>query len=230
MIRIKRYATLGQADYQWLQARYHFSFAEYYDPHRQGFGQLRVVNDDVIMPGHGFGMHPHRDMEIITFIRKGAITHEDSCGNKGRTTEGAVQVMSAGSGVMHSEYNHEQEATHLYQIWIKPNKKGIKPRWEQRLFPREPAKDALTLLVSGDRADDALFINQNAMIYGGYVFASQCITQPIFQQMYLLVAAGKIRLGAQTLSAGDAAEIIDEDVVEIESINDSQLIAIDVPH
>ena len=146
---IKRYATLGQANYQCYK-RYHFSFAEYHDPHRQGFGQLRVVNDDVIMPGHGFGMHPHRDMEIITFIRKGAITHEDSCGNKGRTAKGAVQVMSAGSGVMHSEYNDEQEVTHLYQIWIKPNKKALNPVGSSAHF-REPAKDALTLLVSGDR-------------------------------------------------------------------------------
>src|ERR1700742_2117012 len=130
------YEKLGHADHGWLDARHHFSFAHYWNPDRVHFGALRVINDDKVAPGRGFGTHPHDNMEIITYVRQGAITHKDSMGNTGRTGAGDVQVMSAGTGVFHSEHNLESEDTKLYQIWITPNKRGVKPRWEAREFPK----------------------------------------------------------------------------------------------
>jgi len=155
VITVYPYNRLGHANHGWLDARHHFSFAQYWNANRQGFGVLRVINDDAIAPGAGFGMHGHANMEIITYVRQGAITHQDSLGNKGRTAAGAVQVMSAGTGVQHSEYNHESTATRLYQLWITPHTLDVAPRWELRSFPQQPlATGGLPLLVSG-RAEDA---------------------------------------------------------------------------
>ena len=150
MLKHYPFDTLGGADHGWLNAKHHFSFAGYHDPKKMSFGELLVINDDRIAPYTGFDTHPHRDMEIITYVRRGAITHKDSRGNKGRTTAGNVQVMSAGTGIMHSEYNHEDEETNIFQIWIMPRSKGIEPRWDAAEFPREPVTDRLPLLVSGD--------------------------------------------------------------------------------
>ena len=147
MIKTYTFEQLGHANHGWLDARHHFSFANYYNPERMGFGALRVINDDIIKAGAGFDTHPHKDMEIITYVRKGAITHRDSRGNQGRTEAGDVQVMSAGTGIFHSEFNLESEDTNLYQIWIEPNKIGVQPRWDAREFPTEETEGVLTLLV-----------------------------------------------------------------------------------
>ena len=170
MITVYPYENLGHANHGWLDARHHFSFAEYRNPARSRFGTLRVINDDVIKAGAGFDTHPHRDMEIITYVRMGAISHRDSNGNEGRTAAGDVQVMSAGTGVFHSEFNLEDTDTNLYQIWIEPNILGVKPRWDSHEFPKQPVTEALTLLVSGD-GTAPLFINQDAYIYAGKISA-----------------------------------------------------------
>ena len=153
MKTLYKFDSLGGADHGWLNAKHHFSFANYYDPNKMSFGELLVINDDRIAPNTGFGKHPHDNMEIITFVRKGAISHEDSQGNKGKTNAGNVQVMSAGTGIMHSEHNHEDEETNIYQIWIKPKSRDIEPKWGSAEFPTESTKDKLKLLVSGN--DDA---------------------------------------------------------------------------
>ena len=137
MIELVPFNTLGRFENDWLSARYHFSFAEYFDPRRMGFGPLRVWNDDRIRPGNGFPMHGHRDMEIITYVRKGAVSHQDHLGNRGRTEAGDVQVMSAGKGIMHAEYNLENDDTELFQIWIEPAHKNVRPRWAARQFLKD---------------------------------------------------------------------------------------------
>ena len=149
MLKIYRYDALGYVDHGWLQARHHFSFGNYFNPARTNFGALRVINDDIISAGTGFATHPHRDMEIITYVRQGAITHRDSENNQGRTAAGDVQVMSAGSGDFHSEHNLEKETTRLFQIWIVPNQLNVKPRWEAREFPKTKLSTHLIPLVSG---------------------------------------------------------------------------------
>ncbi|MBA6376897.1 pirin family protein, partial [Colwellia sp. BRX8-2] len=168
MIKHYLYKSLGSANHGWLKSKHHFSFANYYNPSRMGFGKLRVVNDDWVEQGMGFPSHPHRNMEIISFIRSGALTHQDSTGNKGTTKAGEVQVMSAGTGLVHSEYNRTKNPLTFYQIWIETNKIDVAPRWESKKFPTEHLS-ALTLLVSGYPADKnkALFINQETRIYGG---------------------------------------------------------------
>ena len=231
-ITIKPYETLGQADYGWLEARYHFSFGEYRDPARMGFGALRVVNDDIVRGGAGFDTHPHRDMEIITYVRSGAITHRDDKGNKGRTAAGDVQVMSAGTGIAHSEHNHEKDSTTLYQIWIYPREKGVTPRWDARAFPKAPVNDSLPLLVSGrkeDKAKDALMINADASLHGGRLTKGTTITQSVRDLGYLLVAEGQIEIDGQKMKRGDGAEITNAKTVTIKALEDAELLLIDVP-
>ncbi len=191
MLTVYPYASLGHADHGWLDARHHFSFARYWNPKRTQFGALRVINDDKVAAGQGFAPHPHDNMEIITYVRQGAITHKDSMGNVGRTGSGDVQVMSAGTGVTHSEYNLEKEDTRLYQIWIAPGEQNVTPRWEAKQFPRDAVTDRLALLVSGrpeDVGKGALFIHQDAAIYGGKLAAGTRLEQPIKYQAYLLAS------------------------------------------
>lgn len=222
------YDSLGHANHGWLDARHHFSFANYRNVKRMGFGKLRVINDDIIEPGYGFGMHPHQDMEIITFVRTGAITHRDNQGNEGRTEAGDVQVMSAGTGVLHSEHNLENEATTLYQIWIEPNKLGVKPSWAAHQFPKQAAESGLTLLVSGDgRAP--LSINQDAEMYGGSLAAGTELKQPIKRQAYLLVSKGSISVNGLPLNQGDGLEVVDEKSITIAVSKDAQIVLLDLP-
>lgn len=232
MIKIYPYKDLGHHDMGWLDARYHFSFADYHDADRMGFGALRVINDDVIKAGAGFDMHPHRDMEIITYIRQGAITHKDSCGNEGRTSAGDVQVMSAGTGIYHSEFNLESEDTRLFQIWIYPREKGVTPRWNTRAFPKQATQQSLPLLVSG-REDDAeqgaLYIHQDAAIYGGRLDKGTVLTHVIHQQAYILVSEGELLLDDHVLTTGDGAEISNIDAINIQAVTDAELVIIDVP-
>jgi redox-sensitive bicupin YhaK (pirin superfamily) len=232
MLTVYPYAELGHADHGWLDARHHFSFARYWNPKRTGFGTLLVINDDKVAAGTGFGTHPHDNMEIITYVRQGAITHQDSMGNIGRTGAGDVQVMSAGTGVTHSEFNRETEDTRLYQIWIEPNERGVAPRWEAKQFPKTPVTDTLPLLVSGRKTDansDALFIHQDAAIYGGNLKAGTTITQPITYQAYILASVGSFTVNGTTLKQGDGAEVTAEQALTISALTDAEILVIDVP-
>lgn len=228
MIRVNKFEALGLANHGWLESRHHFSFANYHNPDRMGFGKLRVVNDDIIRSGKGFDTHPHQNMEIITYVRQGAITHRDSVGNEGRTEAGDVQVMSAGAGIFHSEYNLESEDTILYQIWILPDSENVKPRWDQRAFPKELVTGTLNLLVSNNM-ENGLFIHQDAALYGGKMRAQTAISHPIVHQAYILVSEGEITLDKEILRKGDAAEATDVEKIEIGAVMDAEVIVIDVP-
>ena len=227
MIQPIFYDQLGQANFGWLAAKHHFSFGQYHDSQRMGFGKLRVINDDIIKPHSGFDTHPHRDMEIITYVRQGAISHKDSRGNSGRTEAGDVQVMSAGTGIFHSEHNHEDVDTNLYQIWIEPNKLGVEPRWDSHEFPSESNSDQLTLLVSGDEKAP-LFIHADAKIFAGNIDAGNEITQKLDKDGYLLVSEGIILVGDIKLGKGDAAEITQQTEVVIIAEEDAEILLIDV--
>jgi redox-sensitive bicupin YhaK (pirin superfamily) len=233
MIKIYPFEDLGHANHGWLNARHHFSFASYHNPERMNFGVLRVINDDMIAAHSGFDTHPHRDMEIITYVRSGAISHKDSKGNEGKTGAGDIQVMSAGSGTLHSEFNHEDEETNLYQIWILPNKKNVEPRWEAKEFPKDPVKNSLPLLVSGNEDDckkGALFIHQDAQIFGGNLEKGNVINHSIKNQAYILVSKGSVKIEDEVLKKGEGAEITDLKNIEISALQDSEILVIDVPN
>lgn len=209
-ITVVPYNTLGKAEFGWLSARHHFSFGHYHNPAKMGFGTLRVVNDDKISAGTGFDPHPHKDMEIITYVRKGEIRHKDNLGNEGTTPAGSVQVMSAGSGITHAEYASETETTTLYQIWIHPRQKGVTPRWDMAEFPQKPVTNQLPLLVSGHEADQqhgALFIHADATLHGGKLAQGTTITQAFGPKAYVLVSSGEITLNGHSLAGGDAAQV-----------------------
>lgn len=235
MITHYPYDQLGKANYGWLKSSHHFSFANYNNPERMGFGSLRVINDDWVEPLRGFAAHPHKNMEIISFIRSGAITHQDSVGNEGITESGEVQVMSAGSGIVHSEYNRTKEPLTFYQIWIEPNKLNVKPRWQSKLFPKALSESALPLLVSGFEEDEghALFIQQEARIYGGKLAAGAEISVPILHQAYVLCSSGDFSIndGSKnvTMTTGDGAEVTELKSLVIKARTESELIVIDAP-
>jgi len=233
MITVYPYEKLGHANHGWLDARHHFSFANYWNPDRVEFGPLRVINDDKVAAGSGFGTHPHDNMEIITYVRQGAITHKDSMGNVGRTSAGDVQVMSAGTGVTHSEFNQESEDTRLYQIWIQPNKENVEPRWEAREFPKTAANDGhLSVLASGreeDIAQGALLIHQDAAIYGGKLKAGTVINQSLKGNGYLLASVGKFTVNGIAMKQGDGAEVVKDKTLTIRAETDAEILVIDVP-
>ncbi len=203
------FTSLGAAEFGWLSARHHFSFGHYVDRSRMGLGALRVWNDDEIAPGTGFSPHPHRDMEIVTFVRAGAITHEDSLGNSGRTEAGDIQVMSAGGGIVHAEYNREAEATRLFQIWFLPRSSGGQPWWETRRFPERQPGAGFVPLASGfadDQALGAIPINSDAALHAGR-FASgdaTSVTLAAGERAYLVAAAGDLAVNGIDLKARDA--------------------------
>lgn len=233
MIKHYPYSDLGHHEFGWLDARYHFSFSEYHNAQRMGFGTLRVINDDIIKAGSGFDTHPHKDMEIITYVRKGAITHRDSKGNVGRTEAGDVQVMSAGTGIYHSEFNLESEDTNLFQIWIYPRERGINPKWDSLNFPKTKVDETLPLLVSGfaeDLSKDVLNIHQDARIFGGVIGSGKSIRHSITNQAYLLVSEGEIILDGKILLKGDGAEITDVESFIIDAKETSEVVIIDVPN
>jgi hypothetical protein len=232
MIKVYKYEDLGHANHGWLDARHHFSFASYWNSKRTGFGKLLVINDDKVSEGKGFGTHPHDNMEIITYVRAGAITHKDSMGNIGKTNAGDVQVMSAGTGVFHSEYNLENEDTKLFQIWIKPNKQNVEPRWEARQFPKEQVENSLKLLVSGQEENmnkESLFIYQDAAIYAGNIKQGTEIEQKIKHQAYILTSKGAFEVNGETLNQGDGAEVTANKIIKIKAITDAEILIIDVP-
>ena len=211
-------AALGHGDHGWLKSRFHFSFADYHNPARVRFGRLRVINDDWIAAGSGFDPHPHQNMEIITYVRSGAVLHRDSLGNSGRTGAGDVQVMSAGTGITHAEYADPAVDTTLFQIWIFPDVRDVAPRWEQAAFAKEPVDDRLRLLVSGDRADaaaGALFIHAPSRIYGGVMAPGHSLTHIAQGPVYAVMSAGSVRLNGVDMMVGDGAEITDIAALEL---------------
>lgn len=231
MIELRPYNTLGGAQHGWLETRHHFSFANYYDPKRMRWGHLRVWNDDIIAPHTGFPAHPHRDMEIITYVRSGAITHQDSLGNRGRTEAGDVQVMSAGSGIIHSEMNEENEATQLFQIWIMPDEKGLPPSWGTKPFPKEQRSGSFITLASGLPGDtDALPIHANARLVAATLKAGQSTEYQIApgRKVYLVPASGQIEINGVVAAAGDGVAISDETLLKVSAQQDSEIVLVDV--
>jgi redox-sensitive bicupin YhaK (pirin superfamily) len=218
MIELRPYATLGGDRLDWLDTRHHFSFAGYRDPERMGWGALRVWNDDEIAPDTGFPPHPHADMEIITYVRQGAISHEDSLGNRGRTDAGDVQVMSAGSGIRHAEYNHESEPARIFQIWIIPERRGGTPSWGTRPFPKEERSGRLVVLASGDANDhEALPIRADARVLGARLEAGQQIEYRLQpgRHAYLVPASGAVSVNGVRIGERDGAAIRDEAVLRL---------------
>ena len=229
MIDVRPFSSLGGANHGWLNAKHHFSFASYYDPSRMGWGRLRVWNDDEIAARSGFPPHPHADMEIITYVRTGAITHEDSMGNRGRTGAGDVQVMSAGTGVRHSEFNLEGELTTLFQIWIETDRPGAKPAWGQREFPKSDRTGRFSVLASGDDADGALTINADARVLGATLNAGESLTYALAEgrRAYLVPAVGAVEVNGMALNARDGAAIVDEAGIVITATADAELVMVD---
>jgi redox-sensitive bicupin YhaK (pirin superfamily) len=232
MIDIRPFDSLGGFRNEWLNAKHHFSFGEYRDARRMGVGALRVWNDDEIAPGTGFGAHPHANMEIITFVRQGAITHKDSLGNVGATRAGDVQVMHAGTGITHAELNQEVEPTRLFQIWIIPDEMGVKPGWEAREFPRN-AGEGLQVLASGRPADagsGALPLYANAAVLAAKLGAGEKANYSLKpgRAAYLVAATGDIKVNGALARARDGVALRDEPEITIEAVGDAEIVLVDV--
>jgi len=234
MIEVIPFRSLGRFDNDWLAARYHFSFADYRDPNRGGFGPLRVWNDDTIRPNSGFAPHGHRDMEIITYVRSGAITHTDHLGHQGRTEAGSVQVMSAGTGITHAEFNREDTPAEIFQIWIQPDRRGHAPRWETRPFPPGEKTGRLAVLVSGRPGDaerGALWINQDAALYGAALAAGQRVEHALEpgRRAYLVAARGAFLVNGCEVGARDGIALADLPAIIIEATGDGEIVLADLP-
>ena len=231
MIERRSFDRLGGGDHGWLNTRHHFSFAEYRDPQRMNWGALRVWNDDEIAPQTGFPPHPHADMEIITYVRQGAITHQDSLGNKGRTKAGDVQVMSAGTGIRHSEYNLESEPTTIFQIWIIPTEHGGKPGWDTRPFPTGDRAGHFVTLASGFDGDgDALPIRTRARVLGATLNAGETAEYRLAagRRAYLVPAKGAVEVNGLRIDARDGAAIENERVLNVTALEDAEIVMVDV--
>ncbi len=230
MIELRPYESLGGENHGWLDAKHHFSFANYRDASRNNWGALRVWNDDTIAPNTGFPPHPHRDMEIITYVREGAITHEDNLGNTGRTEAGDVQVMSAGTGVAHSEYNREDVTTKIFQIWIVPTENGGQPSWGAKPFPKTDRSGRFVTLASGfaDEAD-ALPIRTNARVLGATLKAGETADYALGadRRAYLVPAVGSVRIDGVTARARDGVAIANVDSFSITALEDSEVVLVD---
>jgi redox-sensitive bicupin YhaK (pirin superfamily) len=232
MIEVIPFESLGRLDIDWLSARYHFSFANYHDPARTGLGPLLVWNDDTIQPGSGFDPHGHRDMEIITYVRGGAISHRDHLGNEGRTVAGDVQVMSAGTGIRHAEYNLEDEITQIFQIWVEPRETRLEPRWATRRFPKAERAARLIALASGRAGDEgALPIHQDAAILGAALTPGQSVTHRFGEgrQAYLVPATGRIEVNGIAAKARDGIAVSGEDTLTVTALEDAEVLLADLP-
>ena len=231
MIDVRPFNSLGSFRNGWLNARHHFSFGEYHDEARAGFGRLRVWNDDEVAAGQGFDPHSHREMEIVTYVRQGAITHRDSLGNEGRTEAGDIQVMHAGTGIVHAEYNLEHEPTRLFQIWIMPDKRGATPGWGTRRFPR--TGEGLSTLASGrmdDAASGALPLNVDAALLAGVVRKGDSVRLPVAKGrgLYLVPATGSVTVNGLSVNARDGAAVSDETQAVITAMADAELVVVDI--
>lgn len=232
MIELRLSQDRGHAEHGWLDSWHSFSFADYRDPAHVGFGPLRVINEDRIAPGTGFGTHGHRDMEIISYVLDGALAHQDSMGNGSVIRPGDVQRMSAGTGVMHSEYNHQTDApTHFLQIWILPDQLGVAPGYEEKHFSAQDKRGCLRLIASPQGDDGSVRIHQQARIYAGLFDGSEQAHLPIApgRQAYVHVARGAISINGQSLKAGDAAKLTDELQMLLEHGQQAEVLVFDLP-
>jgi quercetin 2,3-dioxygenase len=230
MIELRPFESLGGANHGWLDAKHHFSFASYHDPKRSHWGNLRVWNDDIIAAGTGFPAHPHRDMEIITYVREGAITHQDNLGNVGRTEAGDVQVMSAGTGITHSEWNKEAVDTKIFQIWLIPTRSGEKPGWGARPFPKGARSGQFVTLASGFAEDaDALPIRTNARVVGATIKAGETVEYALGsdRRAYLVPATGAVEIDGVRINARDGAAISEKETLRVTAIEDSEIVLVD---
>ena len=230
MIERRSFERLGGANHGWLDTKHHFSFADYQDPERMSWGRLRVWNDDTIAPDTGFPPHPHQDMEIITYVTEGAVTHQDSLGNKGRTEAGDVQVMSAGTGIRHAEYNREPETTKLFQIWILPTRRGQPPSWGARPFPKGDRSGRFIALASGFENDnEALPIRTDARVLGATLRAGETVDYRLGRERhgYLVPAKGSVEVNGVRIDARDGAAIRDEEGLRVCAVDDVELVLVD---
>jgi redox-sensitive bicupin YhaK (pirin superfamily) len=232
VIERRPFNDLGGEDHGWLKAKHHFSFAGYQDPSRMHWGSLRVWNDDEIAPNTGFPPHPHANMEIITYVREGAVTHKDSLGNEGRTEAGAVQVMSAGTGIRHAEYNLEQQTTRIFQIWITPSADGGSPVWGSQPFPKGDRSGHFVTLASGfDTDKGALPIRARARVLGATLKVGETVEYALGERRhgYLVPASGAVEVNGVRIDARDGAAIKDVAILRITAIEDSELVMVDAP-
>lgn len=230
MIELRPFDRLGGGNHGWLDSKHHFSFADYHDDERLHWGRLRVWNDDEIAAGTGFGTHAHANMEIITYVTQGAITHKDSLGNTGRTEAGDVQVMSAGTGIQHSEHNLENETTKLFQIWIIPSQRGGAPSWGARPFPKNARSGQFVTLASGLADDtDALPIRSDARVAGATLKAGETTEYKLGagRYAYIVAARGSIEVNGVHAGARDGLAIADEDVLRVKAVDDAEIVLVD---
>ena len=233
MLTLRKSEDRGQANHGWLQSRFSFSFAEYQDDKHVHFGALRVINDDYIAPGQGFGMHGHRDMEIITYVLEGAVAHKDSLGNNGEIVPGEVQRMSAGTGIQHSEFNpRKDQRTHLLQIWIIPNRTGGPASYEQKFYDAVGKRGKLRLVASPDGAQGSVTIQQDALMYAGLFDGAESTTHAVAagRQVYVHVARGAVTVNSVALKEGDAVKIEDESSVRIGQGAQAEVLLFDLGH
>ena len=231
MIQVRKSNERGHADHGWLDSHHTFSFADYYDPAAMGFRALRVINEDRVAPAQGFGTHGHRDMEILSYVLDGGLAHKDSSGGGGVIRPGDVQRMSAGTGVMHSEFNASRtDPVHFLQIWLLPGRRGIAPGYEQKTFPPEQRQGQLRLIASPDAADGSLKIHQDARVYTTLLGKGDSVTHALApgRHAWVQVARGKIRLGDVTLSAGDGAAISEESSLRLTADEPSEVLLFDL--
>ncbi len=231
MIKVRPSDERGHANHGWLDTHFTFSFADYYDPEHMGFRSLRVINEDVVEPSQGFGTHPHRNMEIITYVLEGALEHKDSLGTTGVIRPGEVQRITAGAGITHSEYNHsETEPVHLLQIWILPEKNGLKPGYEQKFVGGDALKGKLRLIAAPDGRDGAVTVHQDVALYAGALPSGGKVVHTLKsgRHAWLQVARGAVTLNGQSLRAGDGAAVSDEPRLEIAATKDAEVLLFDL--
>ena len=222
----------GHANHGWLDSYHTFSFANYYDPEHMGVSNLRVINDDTVMPGQGFGTHGHQDMEIVSYVLDGALEHKDSMGNGSVIRPGDIQRMSAGTGVRHSEYNPSAtEPVHFLQIWLVPNRAGVQPGYEQKHFPLEDRHGRLVLLVSPDGRDGSLSAHQDSLLYGTLLEAGEAVEHPLAagRRAYVHVARGRVAVNGTPLGSGDGATLEGVDQIHLEGLGSAEVLLFDLP-
>lgn len=231
MLTIRKSQDRGYADHGWLKSYHSFSFAGYNDPEHMGWGNLRVINEDRVAPGMGFGTHGHRDMEIISYVVSGALAHKDSMGNGTSIPPGDVQRMSAGSGITHSEFNHVDDVTtHFFQIWIEPSQRGMVPSYEQKTFAESEKRGALRLVASSDGAQGSVKIHADAAVYAGLFGNEESVTLSLSpkRKAYVHLVRGALKVNGQTLQAGDAAKLADADLLTLSEGRDAEVLVFDL--
>jgi quercetin 2,3-dioxygenase len=232
MLEVRKSEDRGQADHGWLKSQHSFSFADYFDEEHVQFGALRVINEDRVAAGGGFGTHPHRDMEIVSYVLAGQLGHKDSMGNGSVMRPGDVQRMSAGTGVLHSEMNPSQtEAAHFLQIWIRPNQAGVKPGYEQKHFDDSEKRGRLRLVVSGDGAEGSVTIHQDARMYAGLFDGTESASLDVApgRGIYVHVVRGAIHANGQRLTGGDALKATDIEKLTLNDAHDAEVLVFDLP-